>query len=193
MRDVLRRLKDGMTPARPWGAALVLVLAAAAAEAAEPARWSVEGGKARSGKIESNDGTRAVIEVRCAERPEVRLRHERLSELPVERRDRRPGWYGVVRTRAGWGLDLRRPDHPGAQAYWFRCEGEPDCLVAREPEWIVRQLKSQWTWSMMIEPPARPATHLLISLAGSHRAIEKVCGNRGTPPRESGKSNPRGS
>ena len=185
MRDRLGRPKAGMTPARRIGPAIVLVLAAVGAEAGESPRWTAEGGKARSGTIESNDGTRAVLEVRCAERPEVRLRHERLSELPVERRDRRPGWYGIVRTRAGWGLDLRRPDHHGAQTYWFRCKGEPDCLVARDPDWIVRQLKSQWTWSMMIEPAGRPATHLLISLAGSRRAIEKVCSAKDTPSAES--------
>ena len=184
MRDHLGRPKAGMTPTR-IGPAIVLVLAAVVAEAGESPGWTAEGGKVRSGEIASNDGTRAVLEVRCAERPEVRLRHQRLSDLPVEHRDRRPRWYGVVRIRAGWGLDLRRPNHYGARTYWFRCKGEPDCLVARDPDWIVQQLKSQWTWSMMIEPTGRPATHLLISLAGSRRVIEKVCGTGNTPSAES--------
>ena len=138
--------------------------------------WQViDGTVARAPAIRTTDGLPASLEVRCQPEPEIRLTHPSLAELPAEEEDRRPGWYGVVQTVSGFGLDLNRPDHHGAIDYWWRCESQPDCLIDRDPRWTLDLLKSEFTWFIRIEPPGRANVDLRISLHGSRRAIEAVC------------------
>ena len=156
-----------------------LLLGAAAAGAQRPgATWSADGDVARAPPIETSDGAPASLEVRCASQPELRLTHPALSLLPVEREDRREGWYGIVDLLVGWNLDLRRPSHIGARTYWWRCPGPAagaGCLVARDTGGMIGALKAGWSWFIRIEPPGGAAVDLRVSLAGSRRAIETAC------------------
>ncbi|MDD9982386.1 MAG: hypothetical protein OXU81_13690 [Gammaproteobacteria bacterium] len=138
--------------------------------------WTKTNKVAWTAALETSDGDGARLEVRCRPEPEVRLLHPSLDELTADTSDRRPGWYGVVRVTGGWGLDLRRPDHHGAITYWWRCEDMRGCLRASDAEWIIRNLKKNWSVHLLSEPKDGPAVDMRFSLAGSRNAIEATCG-----------------
>ena len=140
--------------------------------------WTVGGTIARAPAIGTSAGAPASLEVRCDGEPDVVLKHPALSTLPVEREDRRPGWFGNVQVILGWGLDLRNPTHVGARTYWFPCEGDPSCVVPAPGarEWTLEKLKSSFTLYIRIQPPQGSNVDLQVSLTGSRRAIETACG-----------------
>lgn len=137
--------------------------------------WTTTDDVAWTSAVETSDGNEARLEVRCRPDPEVRLLHPSLDALEADTTDRRSGWYGIVRVTGGWGLELRRPEHHGAITYWWRCDTTRGCLSAREPVWIIRQLKRSWTWYLRASPRNRPVVDMRFSLAGSRHAIETAC------------------
>ena len=140
--------------------------------------WRVANGEtAQAVAIESSDGARAALEVRCRPEPDVRIFHPALARLPVDDGDSRQGWRRIVYLRLGWGLDLSLPDHHGWRSAWHRCDDRPDCLVAREADvkHIIRSITSSWSLFVRIEPPNEEPVDLRVFLTGSAQAIESVC------------------
>lgn len=160
--------------------ALLAVLLACLPAIAQGTGWQVANSVAWTSAVETSDGTEARLEVRCESEPEpfVRLFHESLHAVPDDTGDTRPHWHRIVRVVGGWGLDLRRHDHHGEITYWRRCQATPGCLRARDTEWIVRQLKSSWTWFLRAEPAGGAEVDMKFDLAGSRRAIDAACRNR---------------
>ncbi len=146
-------------------------------------KWTVKGSVARAPITKASDGATGILEVRCqGKNPEVRLLHPALSKLPIDRRDLRPGWHGVVFINIGLNLDLRKPSHIGANEAWLPCKGEPNCLTGRNKpisvKWALRGLKEGFTFYLRVRPPQEPIVDIWFSLAGSRRAIETACGQR---------------
>ena len=137
--------------------------------------WTVDEGVARTGTLFTTDGRPATIEVSCQETTQVRLLHEGLVDLPVEKENRRPGWYGIVLLSEGWGLDFTRPDHHGMRTAWWPCRQRKGCLLARDTGFTLQRLKRDWTLFIRFDPPGRPALDMRFSLMGSRAAIEKAC------------------
>ena len=162
------RLNDGVAPT-------IAVLLACLAPAGHAGDWTTTDHTASTRAIETSEGKEARLEVQCRPEREVRLLHEALDAVPAETTDKRPGWYGIVRVRGGWGLDLRRPEHQGAVTYWFRCATTRRCLRARDTDWLIGQLKKRWTWHLRASPEDRPALDMRFGLAGSRNAIEAAC------------------
>ena len=167
---------DGIAPT-------IAVLLACLATAGQAGDRTTTNHVASTRAIKTSDGGAARLEVQCRPKHEVRLLHEALDAVPAETTDKRPGWYGVVRVRGGWGLDLRRPEHRGASTYWWRCASTQGCLRARDTDWIFGQLKKSWTWYLRARPQDRPALDMRFGLAGSRNAIEAACREGDQPQR----------
>lgn len=166
-------------PINPRAVGATLLLASLSTGTADAADWTMAGDVAQTIAVETSDGNDARLEVRCTPKPRVLLRHPSLDSLEAETSDRRPNWYGTVRVRSGWGLNLERPEHQGATTYWWRCEGARRCLAARDTGWIIRELKRNWTWHLRAEPADRPHVDMRFSLEGSRQAIEAACPRSG--------------
>ena len=160
------------------GALLLAAVLLAIPSSVLAADWQVADGEvAHAVDIDSSDGERATLEVRCRPEPEVRVVHPALARVPTDFTDQRPGWRRTVPLVLGWGLDLSRPDHHGWLSYWNRCDDRRDCLVPRETDvdFMVRHLKAEWSLFIRIEPPGERPVDLRVLLVGSAKAIGTVC------------------
>ena len=139
--------------------------------------WETKGGEiAYASNIVVSDGATATLEVRCRPRKEVTLTHPALAQMPTERNGRLD-WHQGALVYDGWGLDLTRPDDSGHLGVWVRCPHRGDCIHPRreETDWIVEQLRTQWSWFVRIQPPGSDSVDLRISLNGSAGAIDALC------------------
>lgn len=126
--------------------------------------------------IVASDGAPASLEVRCRPKPDVTLTHPALASMPTDGKGQLDWDQGAL-VYDGWGLDLTRPDHSGHLGIWVRCAHRPDCVRPRpdDIEWIVKQLRQQWSWFIRIQRPDARVVDLRVSLVGAARAIDAVC------------------
>ena len=155
---------------------LVACLALSASLANCSAAWRVDGDTARAVAITASDGASASLEVRCGNEPQVTLTHPALAAMPTDE-DGRLDWSRGALIRAGWNLNLTRPDHLGHLGIWLRCDERDDCVRPGPTDvaWIVGNLRTSWSWFIRIEPPERTVVDIRVSLAGSAAAIDAVC------------------
>lgn len=145
--------------------------------AADANDWVATGPVAHTVTVSTTDGQPASIEVDCRGSVQVRLLHDRLGDLPVDKRDPRPGWRRTVfpHVSEGWGLDLSRPDHYGSRTVWYPCETRSNCLLARDAKFTVSNLKRNWTLHIRLDLPAEAPFDIRFDLVGSKAAIDAAC------------------
>ena len=158
---------------------LTVWLALLASLASCGAAWRVDEDTARAGEVTASDGAPVSLEVRCLPEPQVTLTHPALADMPTDDTGQLD-WDRGALIHDGWGLDLTRPDHLGHLGIWVRCAERDDCVRPRpgDAAWVVRNLRTSWTWFIRIESPGRDAVDVRVSLTGSAEAINAVCPSR---------------
>lgn len=150
-----------------------------------PGTWSAAGHVASAPPMIVSDGQPASLNVVCRDGEAWPvLRHSRLGALPqVWHEDTDSPWHGVVTVLTGWGLDLRRSDHHGAQSYWRRCAGVAGCLVSAplSRDWVVSSLMRNFSVYIRLELETAAPVDMRVSLTGSASAIRNACGGEPRP------------